>query len=78
MSSISQLRTGLRSASGPFWRVMGWYGMGPPDDIKTTAGNIGRYKRLLTTEKDPKKREAIIRLLSEEEANLRRINKVWK
>jgi hypothetical protein len=78
MNSLSQLRTGFKSASGPFWRVVGWYRMGQPGDVKTIARNIGRYKRLLTTENDPKRRETIIRRLSEEEANLRRISKFWK
>ncbi len=37
--------------------------------------NIEHYKRLLTTETDPKKRETITRLLAEQEAKLRELER---
>jgi hypothetical protein len=37
--------------------------------------NIEHYRRLLATETDPKKRETITRLLAEEEAKLRELEK---
>jgi hypothetical protein len=37
--------------------------------------NIEYYQRLLTTETDPKEREAIARLLAEQQAKLREIER---
>jgi hypothetical protein len=43
-------------------------------DKRVAELNIEHYKRLLSAETDPKKRETIERLLAEEEAKLRKIN----
>lgn len=45
--------------------------MAPLNGAKGITRNINHYKRLLAAEHDPKRRQAIIRQLSEEEANLR-------
>jgi hypothetical protein len=74
MASIPLLRAGLRATSRPFWRALRWCPLAPVDSAKRIRRTINRYKRLLASEHDPKSRQAIIRLLSEEEANLRRIH----
>jgi ABC-type Zn uptake system ZnuABC Zn-binding protein ZnuA len=43
-------------------------------DKRVAELNIEHFKRMLTSETDPKKRETITQLLAEEEAKLRKIN----
>jgi len=52
------------------WGELGWR-MDKPQTIARL--NIDHYKRLLTIETDPTKRNTIARLLAEEEAKLRKL-----